>query len=108
MTIGFDQLTGNKLAGNTNRSATNWPAAQTNRQQIGRQHKSSLKFIEALRKLQDINKNKIETLCAQGPPTERRKYNDLDARLKTIVEDFANLDMLDFLGGIAHNIEIMQ
>ena len=61
------------------------------------QHPAIWKFIEALRKLQNINKNKIEALCAQGPPAKRRKYKDLDARLKTIVEDFANRDVLDFL-----------
>ena len=60
---------------------------------LSMQHPTIWKFIEALRKLQNINKNKIEALCAQGPPAKRRKYKDLDARLKTIVEDFANRDI---------------
>ena len=64
------------------------------------QHPTIWKFIEALRKLQNLNKNKIKNkikaLCAQGQPAKRRKYKDLDARLKTIVEDFANRDILDF------------
>lgn len=75
---------------------------------LSMQHPTIWKFIEALRKLQNINKNKIEALCAQGPPAKRRKYKDLDARLKTIVEDFANRDILDFLRGIAHNLQFVQ
>ena len=50
---------------------------------LSMQHPTIWKFIEALRKLQNINKNKIEALCAQGPPAKRRKYKDLDAQLKT-------------------------
>ena len=61
------------------------------------QHPTKWKFIEALRKLQNIYKNKIEALCAQGLPAKKGKYKDLDARLKTIVEDFANCEILDFL-----------
>ena len=68
------------------------------------QHPTIWKFIEALRKLQNINKNKIEALCAQGPPVKRRK----GSRLKTIVEDYANREILDFLRGIAHNLQFVQ
>ena len=75
---------------------------------LSMQHPTIWKFIEALRKLQNINKNKTEALCAQGPPAKRRKYKDLDVRLKTIVEDFANRDILDFLRGIAHNLQFVQ
>ena len=39
---------------------------------------------------------------------KKRKYKDLDARLKTIVEDFANRDILDFLRGIAHDLQFVQ
>ena len=75
---------------------------------LSMQHPTIWKFIEALRKLQNIHKNKIEALCAQGPPAKRRKYKDLDVRLKTIVEDFAICDILDFLRGIAHNLQFVQ
>ena len=75
---------------------------------LSMQHPTIWKFVEALTKLQNINKNKIEALCAQGSPAKRRKYKDLDARLKIIVEDFANRDILDFFRGIAHNLQFVQ
>ena len=85
-----------------------WRDGQSSDGKIYRIYRIIWKFIEALRKMQNINKNKIEALCAQGPPAKRRKYKDLDARLKTIVEDFANRDILDFLRGIAHNLQFVQ
>ena len=72
------------------------------------QHPTIWKFIEALKKLQNINKNKIEALSAQEPPPKRKKYVDLDAQIKHLVEDFENRDVIDFLRGIAHNLKFSQ
>ena len=49
---------------------------------LSMQHQTIWKFREALRKLQNINKNKIEALSGQGPPAKRRKYKDLMRDLK--------------------------
>ena len=32
--------------------------------------------------------------------------SNLDTRLKTFVEDFANRELLDFLRGVAHNLQL--
>ena len=66
------------------------------------------KFIGALKQLQNMNKNKIEALSAQEPPPQKKKYVDLDARIKYLVKDFENRDVVDFLRGIAHNLEFSQ
>ena len=54
------------------------------------QHPAIWKFIEALKKLQNMNKNKIEALSAQGLPAKKKNYVDLDTRIKYLVEDFEN------------------
>ena len=71
---------------------------------LGFKHPSIWKFIDVLKRLQNINKTKIAGLVARGATQRKRKYIDLDNRIKTIVNDFGNRDILDFLRGIAHNL----
>jgi len=49
--------------------------------------------------------------CIQGeaghpPPAQRRRYLNANQRLVTIVDDFANRNILDYLRAIAHNLAI--
>ena len=75
---------------------------------LGFSHPTIWKFIDGLQKLQNGNKTKIACLVAQGPTPRKRKYVDLDARLKIIANDFANRNITDFLRGIAHNLKFAQ
>ena len=47
----------------------------------------------------------IATLVARGPTQRKRVYVDLDARLKTVTNDFPNRNTMDSLRGIAHNLQ---
>jgi len=44
--------------------------------------------------------------CWPPPPCKRRKYIQADQRIETIVSDYANGSKVDYLRGLAHNIEI--
>ena len=54
---------------------------------LGFNHPTIWKFINGLKRLQNINKTKIAGLVARGPIQRKRKYIDLDNRIKTIVND---------------------
>ena len=96
--INGDPRTNNKVEGHHNLIS----------QTLLMQHPTIWKFIGALKQLQNMNKNKIEALSAQEPPPKRKKYVELDARIKYLVEDFQNRDVIDFLRGIAHNLKFSQ
>ena len=66
---------------------------------LGFSHPTIWKFIGGLKKLQNGNKTKIACLIARGPTRRKRKYVNLDARLKIITNDFDNRNIMDFLRG---------
>ena len=66
------------------------------------------KFIDGLKKIQNASKTKIAGLVARGPTPRKRKYIDLDEGIKTITTDFHNRHIMDFLRGIAHNLQYAQ
>ena len=90
-----DPRTNNKVEGHHNLINTT----------LGFKHPAIWKLIDGLKKLHNQNKTKIASLIAQGPTQRKKKYVDLDARLKTITNDFPNRDIMDFLRGIAHNLQ---
>lgn len=72
---------------------------------IGAQHPSVWKFIEKLKMEQARTTVTIEQHIAgtEGPPP-KKKYKDCALRIKKIVDDVENREILDYLKGIAHNL----
>lgn len=63
-------------------------------------------FIECLQKQQGIYNYEIVQLIAGNQGNRRnKKYAAISARVKRIVEDFENRQVIDYLRGIAYNFE---
>jgi hypothetical protein len=70
-------------------------------------HPTIWKFVDGLKKEQSLNQMKIEQFIAGHQPAARRKrYREAAMRLQTIALDFTNRSRMDYLRGIAHNIEL--
>jgi hypothetical protein len=69
-------------------------------------HPTIWRFIDAIKDEQSVTEMKIGQLVA-GTPSQprRRKYRDLDKRLLSIVEDFENRSVSEYLLGIANNVK---
>ncbi|KAB0805304.1 hypothetical protein PPYR_02274 [Photinus pyralis] len=75
--------------------------------EMGMDHPILWRFIDGLRKIQKGRDMFYEHLLAgHEPPKKLRKYRDADTRIKTIVADYANRDIIDYLRGISHNYEM--
>uniref|UniRef100_A0A915I2P6 Uncharacterized protein n=1 Tax=Romanomermis culicivorax TaxID=13658 RepID=A0A915I2P6_ROMCU len=69
---------------------------------IGASHPTIWKFISTLKNQQSFNEARIEQyLAGQAPPPGKKKYRDCNARLRAIVNDFDNHNLLDYLRGIS-------
>jgi len=71
-------------------------------------HPTIFKLIDCLKKQQELTKAKIERVVAGGADVPgREKYKDSAARFKKTVGDYDNEDdsLLDYLRGVAHNLE---
>lgn len=69
------------------------------------QHPNIWKFLNVIKREQSLNNVVIDQLIGGHtvqPP--KKKYKDCNARIYTIVEDFINRNLFDYLKGIAHNI----
>ena len=53
----------------------------------------------------DPTKRINQLIAGQGPPSQRRKYADLSARVLNVVQDYVNLPVWQYLGGIAYNYD---
>jgi len=68
-------------------------------------HPTIWKFIEKIQDEQSVVEMKLNQIVAGTPvPPRRRRYRDLERRLLSIVEDYENRTVPDYLLGIAHNI----
>ena len=47
-------------------------------------------------------------LAGEDPPLRKKKYRDLDRRLRTVVLDYENRTSIDYLRGCSHNINLMD
>ena len=66
-----------------------------------------LKFLNALKT--EENLSRVDILQTDGghqPPAQRRRYVDCNARIIAIVHDYPNLDRMNFLRNIGHNIDL--
>jgi len=72
----------------------------------GQNHPTVYSFIDKLLTEQSKNELIIEQLIAGAqPPPAKKVYRDTARHVKTIVEDYANRDLVHFLRGISHNFE---
>ncbi|XP_042212508.1 uncharacterized protein LOC121875325 [Homarus americanus] len=68
-------------------------------------HPNIWKFLEVLKMEQALTSIAINQMIAEDPaPPKRKRYQDSTATIATIVEDFENHHVLDFLRGVAHNL----
>ena len=74
---------------------------------VGSHHPSIWHFLDVLRREQSLNEVIITQIRAGQPaPPQRGKYKAVSERLVTVVGDYANRSVHDFLRGIAHNIQM--
>ena len=74
---------------------------------VGSHHPSIWHFLDVLRREQSLNEVIITQIRAGQPaPPQRGKYKAVSESLVTVVGDYANSSVHDFLRGIAHNIQM--
>lgn len=64
------------------------------------------KFINALKKEEQVNRMKIEQYVAGLEPPSKKIYKDRTARLKKICMDYDKRTVDEYLRGIAHNFQL--
>ncbi|XP_035231949.1 uncharacterized protein LOC118203773 [Stegodyphus dumicola] len=70
-------------------------------------HPTIWKFIDCLKKEQNLNSIKIEQYIAgHHPPVSRKVYRDTSLRIQKIVNDYNDRPILDYLRGIAYNFQL--
>ena len=65
------------------------------------------RFIDILKREQNLTQVNIAQARA-GHPAEpqRRRYQDSNQRIKNIVQDYPNRNIMQYLRGLAHNISM--
>jgi len=72
---------------------------------VGCHHPNIWRFIGILKREFGLNHAKMDQLNGGHlPPPQKKKYKDCNARIVHVVRDFAHRDVLDYLKGIANNI----
>jgi hypothetical protein len=67
-------------------------------------HPTIWKFINALKLEQSRNDLMVEQFIAgRVAPPPKKKYRDCAQRITQVVGSYSQLDLLDYLRGIAHN-----
>ena len=68
-------------------------------------HPTIWKFVKVLRKDAGVQLVRIAHFVAGRPPTQQKRvYRDLNERVKTIVNDYGNRNIIEFLRGIQYNL----
>ena len=100
---------GNCLGGydlpRTNNAVEGWHRSfQAN---VGAYHPNFWRFIDILKREQNLTQVNIAQARA-GHPAEpqRRRYQDSNQRIKNIVQDYPNCNIMQYLRGLAHNISM--
>ena len=74
---------------------------------VGAYHPNLWTFLGVLRREQALNEVVMTQMSAGEPaPPQRGKYKAITQRLTTLVAAFENRPLLDYLRGIAHNIQL--
>jgi len=70
-------------------------------------HPTILKFINGLRRYQKLKDTEIEGLIAGRNAAQRRRaYECVNRRIRNIVLDYQNRDIIDYLSGLNFAIDI--
>ena len=70
-------------------------------------HTSIFQFIRVLRREQALNEVKQARMIAgKNPSSQKRKYVAVTNRISTLVGEFENRGQLEYLRGIAHNLQL--
>ena len=86
----------------TNNAVKGWHCSfQAN---VGAYHPNFWKFIDILKCEQNLTQVKIvQARAGHQPEPQRRHYQDSNQRIKNIVQDYHNCDIMQYLCGLAHN-----
>ena len=89
-------------ASKTNNACEGWHRSFS--ELIGASHPTIWKFLEILKGEQARNEAIMEQYTPGAEPPRKKKYKDTALRIQTIVNDFENREILDYLRGIARNL----
>lgn len=94
-----------RTIGNEDRTNNHAQAAHRRLQaEINMKHPTIWKFIDTLKHVQRGRDQHYEEYVAGNPPkAKRHKYVRADERIQTIVNDYANRTIIEYLRGLAHN-----
>ena len=86
----------------TNNAVEGWHRSfQAN---VGAYHPNFWKFIDILKREQNLTQvNTAQAQAGHQPEPQRRRYLDSNQRIKNIVQDYHNRDIMQYLWGLAHN-----
>lgn len=91
----------------TNNVVEGWHNAFARSVQIA--HPTLPRLVVKLQTEQKNNQLVIERMIAgEDPPLKKKKYRDLDRRLRTVVLDYENRNSIDYLRGCSHNINLLN
>lgn len=91
----------------TNNAVEGWHNAFARSVNIA--HPTLPRLIIKLQKEQNINGHNVESLLAgEEAPLRKKKYRDLDRRLRNIVLDYQNRTSIEYLRGCSHNINLID
>ncbi|XP_050517464.1 uncharacterized protein LOC126892075 [Diabrotica virgifera virgifera] len=98
----------NRVLSDTDRTNNHAEAAHRRLQiELSMNHPSIWKLIDGLKTVQRGRDMFFEQLVAGNePPTKRSKYTLADVRIKNLVRDYENRNIIEFLRGISHNYEM--
>ncbi|XP_031334003.1 uncharacterized protein LOC116182551 [Photinus pyralis] len=75
--------------------------------ELGMDHPTIWKFVNALKSIQKGRDGEYEQLLAgRQPPKKLKKYRDADTRITRLVLDFENRNIIEYLRGISYNYEM--
>jgi hypothetical protein len=89
----------------TNNAVEGWHTEFANL--VSASHPTIWTFIEGIKAQQSLNEFKInQYLAGTQPPLQRQKYKDAAKKLKDFVESYETRNIIDYIKGVAHNIQL--
>ena len=74
---------------------------------VGATHPNFWKFMDILKREQNLTQvNTAQARAGHQPDPQRQRYLDSNQRIKNIIQDYHNRDIMQYLRGLAHNISM--